>query len=109
MLPLKCSSLSYEQVEIKENSIVYCDIPYKGTACYNLKNNTKEENNKNSFNHKRFFDWAATRNFPVFISEYCVDDSRFKLIFEIEKTVKMDAENKANNRKERLYWNGVKR
>src|SRR5690606_33556363 len=41
---------SYEKVEIKKDSIVYCDIPYKGTGEY--------DKNKN-FDHKTFFDWAA--------------------------------------------------
>jgi len=52
---------------------VYCDIPYFGTADYG------------GFDHDKFFDWAATRDFPVLISEYNISDKRFKLIYEIDK------------------------
>lgn len=92
-------ALSYEQVNIEPNSIVYCDIPYKGTAKY-----------ISEFDHEKFFDWAASRPFPVYISEYNIDDSRFKLIYSVSKTVKlaqkgMTKENEDLSR-EKLYWNG---
>jgi hypothetical protein len=39
---------------------VYCDIPYKGTNRYQ----------RGGFNYDRFYEWADSRDFPVFISEY---------------------------------------
>ena len=96
---LSFSSLSYEQVDIKPNSVVYCDIPYKGTTGYS-----------DTFDHKPFFDWAATREFPVFISEYNVPDPRFKRIYSVAKTVKMSSQGatkeSADPSREKLYWNG---
>jgi site-specific DNA-adenine methylase len=86
----------YRSVEIKENSVVYCDIPYKGTAGYD----------KNaSFNHDEFFDWAASIRHPVFISEYHVSDDRFTLIKEVEARSTLSASK--NNKKcvERIYCN----
>lgn len=96
---LQMTSLDYREIEIKPNSVVYCDIPYKGTAEYS----------KDGFDHKAFFEWAATRDFPVYVSEYEIKDPRFKLIYSINKTVKLSSNgsSKANANKERLYWNQV--
>lgn len=90
------SSLSYEQVEIKPNSVVYCDIPYKGTAEY-----------IGVFDHKEFFDWAASREFPVFISEYLIEDNRFQLVYEVDKKTKLSPSGMTSHHPEKLYWNGV--
>jgi len=94
---LEITSKDYREVEILPNSIVYCDIPYQGTADYG-----------NNFSHKDFFDWAATRDFPVYISEYNVSDPRFKLVYKIDKRSMMSSY-KENTKKmsEKLYWNGV--
>lgn len=53
------TSKSYELLEIQDNSIVYCDPPYKGTNDYG-----------NKFNTEDFLDWADSQKEPVFISEY---------------------------------------
>jgi hypothetical protein len=92
---LSFSALDYRDVPIKENSIVYCDIPYRGTADYH-----------NSFNYKEFYDWAATRNFPVFISEYTLPDTRFKLIYSVDKRSLLSPDKSVGNKSENLYWNG---
>ena len=93
---LICTSLDYRAVEILPNSIVYCDIPYAGTADYG------------EFNHKEFFEWAATRAFPVYISEYNISDKRFKLIYTIDKRSMLASEkSKTKIMQEKLYWNGV--
>jgi site-specific DNA-adenine methylase len=93
---LTLTSMSYEQVEILPNSVVYCDIPYAGTADYG-----------NTFSHKTFFDWAASREFPVFISEYHVPDERFKLVYSVDKRCMLTTTGESNKKKsEKLYWNG---
>jgi site-specific DNA-adenine methylase len=73
---LKFHSVSFEEVPIKLNSIIYCDIPYQGTTDY--------DGNKN-FDRKKFLDWAHDQQNPVFISEYQIKDPRFKLIFQTKK------------------------
>ena len=93
---LSFSSLDYRKVSIKENSIVYCDIPYKGTADY-----------IDLFNHKEFYDWAISRTFPVYISEYEISDPRFKLVYSVEKRSMLSSKKTNNIKQERLYWNGV--
>lgn len=53
----------YRDVEIPPNSTVYCDIPYrtakqaKGTYIY-------------GFDYDSFYEWALSRDFPVYVSEY---------------------------------------
>ena len=88
---------SYEEVAIKKNSVIYCDIPYQGTADYG-----------NGFNHKRFFDWADGQAEPVFISEYNVADKRFFLIADIQKRSLLSS-NKDNKlvKSEKVYVNKV--
>jgi len=66
----------YRRVEIKPNSVVYCDIPYGGTAEY--------DKNK-AFDRAEFLDWADAMGEPVYISEYAINDARFKCISNHEK------------------------
>jgi site-specific DNA-adenine methylase len=68
---LELTNKSYEQVEIKPNSVIYCDIPYQGTADYG-----------DTFNNSKFFDWASAQENPVFVSEYKINDDRFFLLKE---------------------------
>lgn len=56
---LECYNDSYEHIEIPENSIIYCDIPYKDTRSY-----------LSEFNHEEFYDWVRRQKAIVFISEY---------------------------------------
>ena len=65
---------SYDEIEIKENSVIYCDIPYEGTADYGKH-----------FDKKKFLDWADAQSNPVFISEYIINDSRFRCIANFKK------------------------
>lgn len=86
----------YRAVNIANNSVIYCDIPYYGTVEY--------DKNKN-FNHKDFFDWAAKIEQPLFISEYMIKDDRFKLIWS-EKVRTTFSSTSNNDRKiERVYGN----
>ena len=94
---LTMTSKDYRDVEILPNAIVYCDIPYAGTDDYG-----------NEFSHKDFFDWAASREFPVYISEYDIPDKRFKKVYDIEKRSMMSKDKQnCKTMTEKLYWNGV--
>jgi site-specific DNA-adenine methylase len=92
---LSFSALDYRDVPIKDNSVVYCDPPYVGTTGYITE-----------FNHKEFYEWAATRNFPVFISEYTLPDTRFKKIYSVDKRSMLSHDKSVGNKEENLYWNG---
>jgi len=93
---IKFTSFDYRQVEILPNSIVYCDIPYKGTNDYG------------SFHHDQFFDWAATRKFPVYISEYDIKDSRFECVYAIDKRPMLENDSRlVKIKSEKVYWNKI--
>ena len=88
---LESYSQSYETIEIRPDSIIYCDIPYKGTNKY-----------QNTFDYDRFYEWACDQSVPVFISEYQMPEDRFECVLEMDKRSTISAT--ANNAvKERLY------
>lgn len=54
----------YSLLPVPPRSIIYCDIPYKGTKQYSMSGN---------FDHKRFWDWCFRQKdagHTVFVSEY---------------------------------------
>ena len=61
---LQVYSGDYQDVPIPDDATVYCDIPYKGTGKYKHTATTA------AFSHDRFYRWALTRDYPVFVSEY---------------------------------------
>lgn len=67
---IELTKLSYDEVEIKPNSILYCDIPYEGTTSYVV----------GAFNHKKFYDWACEQKELVVISSYSINDDRFQRV-----------------------------
>lgn len=54
---------SYDEIEIKPNSVIYCDIPYRNTEGY-------EEFGSSNFDYEKFYEWANRQKEIVFISEY---------------------------------------
>jgi len=92
-------SNDYRDVEIKNDSVVYCDPPYANTEGY-----------LSTFDNREFLNWAAEQSCPVFISEYNISDSRFKKVYEIDKRSMLCPARKRKRKKsppERLYWNGI--
>lgn len=65
----------YRDMDIPNDAVVYCDIPYQGTdcGCYG------------GFDHAAFFDWANKQTVPVYISSYQIDDPRFECVWEVPK------------------------
>ena len=64
---------SYEDLDIPEGSVIYCDPPYSGTAEYD-----------SSFDSAKFWDWVRTKvaeGYKVFISEYSAPDD-FECIWQ---------------------------
>jgi len=75
---------SYQKLNIPDNSIIYCDIPYK---------NTKQYTTSKNFNHDDFWQWCRDMNFlghTVFISEYNAPDD-FQCVWEKEITNSMNS------------------
>ena len=71
----RLQSLDYRRVRIKNNSIIYCDPPYKDTAKYTV-----------DFNHNEFYKWCNKQKQLVIISEYQMPKD-FICIAEKEKRV----------------------
>ena len=67
---------SYKDVKIAPDSVIYCDIPYRGTAEY-----------IGGFNHDEFYSWCEQQTELVIISEYDMPRDRFVCIAEKEKPV----------------------
>ena len=85
-------SLDYEQVILAQNSIVYCDIPYKNSNKYTLP-----------FDYDRFYKWAEKTD-NVFISEYEMPDN-FIEVWNCEKRSTMSANGKSHGKLERIFTN----
>ena len=83
---------SYDDVKIKNNSVIYCDIPYKGTAEYI----------SGAFDYDKFYKWRQSQD-NIYISEYNMPAAEFREVYNIEKTVLMSA--KGNDKKaiEKLF------
>lgn len=73
---------NYDELDIPNGSIVYCDIPYKGTKQYATSKN---------FDYERFYNWCRENkdNFKIFISEYNMPDD-FNCIWSKEITNAMN-------------------
>lgn len=91
---------SYDEVAIKgTRPLLYCDPPYENTAEYL----------EGGFDHKAFYEWCATRPFPVYISSYKVSDDRFKLVKAVNtrSLLASASSSEAKYNYENVYWNGV--
>lgn len=66
---------SYDEIEIKPNSIIYLDPPYKSTNKYEISKD---------FDYEKFYDWCERQTELCFISEYSMPKDRFTCIAEIK-------------------------
>ena len=94
---LRVTSLSYDEIDIPDDAVVYCDPPYH--AC-----NKDLYEGTARFDHNAFFDWCVdvSKTNPIFISEYSIKDDRFEVVAEKQKITSMAAI-KSSNVTERLY------
>ena len=75
-----------------DNSIIYCDPPYKETGTY-----------LDDFDHEKFYSWLRSLKQQVFISEYQMPNDFFE-VFSIKKRVSFSQ--KQNTQKvEKLFVN----
>ena len=83
---INSSSQDYSEIKIKQNSVIYCDIPYEATETYF----------KQKFDYSRFYDWCCKQTEPLFISSYNISDPRFKCVSEFEHRSTLN--DKSNNK-----------
>lgn len=95
---LRVTSQSYDEIDIPDDAIVYCDPPYH--AC----NKSLYEGTARGFDHGAFYDWCVrvSKTNPIFISEYSIEDDRFEVVAEKQKVTSMSAK-ESFNVTERLY------
>ena len=85
----------YAEVEIPDNSVIYCDPPYNSTNCGTYE----------GFDSERFYKWARKQR-NIFISEYAMPDD-FIPIAHIKKTVLSAASGSNQKAEEYIYTNQV--
>ena len=95
---LRVTSLSYDEIDIPDDAVVYCDPPYH--ASYNIL----YEGTAGAFDHCAFYDWCVrvSKTNQIFISEYSIEDDRFEIVAEKQKMTSMSPV-KSFNVTERLY------
>ena len=95
---LQVTSLSYDEIDIPDGAVVYCDPPYH--AC----DKRLYDGTAKGFEHNAFYDWcvSVSKTNPIFISEYSIEDDRFEIVAEKQKMTSMSSKT-AFNVTERLY------
>lgn len=90
---IEFSSISYDKLDIPNNSIIYCDPPYRNTLQY-----------KDAIDYENFYNWCEemSKNNFVYISEYNMPEDRFECIKEVPSAKKLGL-NLKNHYTEKLY------
>lgn len=74
----------YRDFKYPNNSLIYCDIPYKDTTQYG---------NSKNFNHREFWDWVRfmdSKGHTLFVSEYNAPED-FKCVWSREAKSSLSA------------------
>lgn len=82
----------YRNVVIPENSVIYCDPPYKDTKDYSV-----------DFDHTAFYDWCERQTALVVISEYWMPEDRFVCVASRKRKSTFSATNNALEKVEKLF------
>lgn len=72
--------LDYREVKIPDRTLIYCDIPYRGTTQYGVR-----------FDHDAFWRWAETRSRtnPIVVSEYARNAGAYHVLASRRSTCLM--------------------
>lgn len=87
---------AYNELEIPDNSIIYCDPPYENTTSYKAVG---------KFNHQEFWQWCRDKTkegHKVFISEYNAPDD-FECIWKMEIVSSLSKDTKSKKGIEKLF------
>lgn len=85
---------SYLDIDIPEESTIYCDPPYKGTTKY-----------KDNFDHEKFYDWCREKSkqgHTVFVSEYSMPED-FQCVWEKKVNNALTNQTHARKGTEKLF------
>jgi len=90
---------SYKDLDLPENSLIYCDPPYYGTKEYR----------ESKINHDHFWQWCRDKTLEghtVFISEYSAPED-FECVWEKKVNSSMTQDTGAKKATEKLFkWRG---
>ena len=93
---VKFACCSYDKVKIPPNSVVYCDIPYKGTSKYEAVSD---------FDYEAFYDWCriCTREgIKVYVSEYSMPKD-FLSVWQKDIRVQIAKDDNSTKATEKLF------
>ena len=98
--PSKVCSLTwsigdYQDVQIEDNSVIICDIPYIGTNEY--------VGGGDNFDHERFYEWCLKQKEPLYICSYEMPESDFKVVAEFARVDTMSATNNGKLVSEKVF------
>lgn len=98
---LELTNNTYLNYQHKDGDVVYCDPPYESTTGYRSLQELE-------FGSKEFYNWVASREYPVFFSSYEISDTRFTCIHEIKKIALMAPGGTVTQYKiEKVYCNDI--
>ena len=83
----------YGKVHIPDNSVIYCDIPYKDTNTGGYE----------AIDYERFYSWCEHQKNLVFISEHSMPEERFRIYKSWQKHQTSSGKGKINIVTENLY------
>lgn len=91
--------LDYWDLDIPDNSIVYCDPPYADT--------TKYAGNKDKFDHEKFWKWASelSKHHRVFVSEYNAPDD-WECVWTKDVPANLAIHNQKRNQEKLFIYKG---
>jgi DNA adenine methylase len=92
---VKINSGCYTDLFIPDNSVVYCDIPYKDTTQYGDNAN---------FDYDQFYKWSISKSKKntILISEFNMPKDRFRCVWEKKIKTQIGLENK-HDKVERIF------
>ena len=93
---VKFACCSYDKVKIPANSVVYCDIPYRGTGKYEAVGD---------FDHEVFYGWCRARTsegVKVYVSEYSMPED-FKCVWQKDIRVQIKKDDNSTKATEKLF------
>lgn len=94
LLDVEFLNYDYKDLEIKEKSLIYCDIPYKDTTKY-----------KDSFNYEEFYEWCRdmkSKGHIIYVSEYAMPND-FKEVWSKEINSSLTKETGSKKGIEKLF------
>ena len=90
---LSISQKSYDEVRILPDSVIYCDIPYRGT----------DEYISGQFDYEKFYVWCEKQKELVVISEYDMPEDRFCCVESVQKRSLLSAKGAGELKTEKLF------